>query len=113
MPSKEAPVSLRLPETLRNRVADYAAKHELAYHRALVVLIEAGLGAGAKPLDAEKTPERGQLEAATKPRGAASKPARGKKKPADDDAIRRTGATAFCEHRVPIGNFCSRCAGMH
>lgn len=103
MPSKEAPVSLRLPEPLRNRVAEYASEREVAYHRALVMLIENGLGVATKPLE----PKAPTTFAEPKP-----KP-RGKKAPATEEPQRRTGGTEFCEHRVPVGSFCSRCTGMH
>lgn len=106
MPSKTPPISIRLPEALRNRVAEYASKHELAFNAAVKTLLEQALTPGARPARAavsEPIPFPPN-QTATIPTGPAYKKQAeaAKQKP-------RTATDGMCEHRVPKTSFCIRC----
>lgn len=74
-PPRAAPISVRLPELLRNRVADRATREERSFNGQIVWLLERGLAEPAgMPIDdgapsREPQPEGGELEALAEPGG--------------------------------------------
>jgi predicted transcriptional regulator len=115
------PTSVRLPERVRNRVAELATSERRSFHNMLVMVIEDGLALwdaqretdtipqAAPEIGGSSTPAAEPIRQANGPdeaSGAGNEPVTGA---ASSRPRRRAIRGIMCEHRVRAGMFCKRC----
>lgn len=116
------PISIRLPEPVRNAVASYAAEQEIAFNKAIRLLVESGLELAGVPFPRETTDPASTVKPKKRNRKAAQSQDTSvtleASTPSEETSLgamktsKPKSEVETCEHRVPLTSFCSRCAGL-